>query len=144
MINNNAFSSTTVLEFFFSFPIFQISMNAEKTLTIVSWMLLVKIQMDPLCAPVYLDLTEMDGSAEVKALREDVNILRTNLKYFGKSPKIRFLSYCMFFSPICPNNCSVVFFVKIYFSFWEIIFFRSTAQICKFLPWILPELCDLM
>ena len=23
-------------------------------------------------------------------------------------------------------------FVKIYFSFWEIIFFRSTAQICKF------------
>ena len=27
-------------------------------------------------------------------------------------------------------------FVKIYFSFWEIIFFRSTAQIYKFSPWI--------
>ena len=26
--------------------------------------------------------------------------------------------------------------MKIYFSFWEIIFFRSTAQICKFSPWI--------
>ena len=36
------------------------------------------------------------------------------------------------------------FFVKIYFNFREIIFFRSTAQICKFSPWRLPELCDLM
>ena len=87
-------------------------MNAEKILTIVTRTLLVKTQMDPLCAPVYLDLTEMDGTAQVKALREDVNILCTNLKYFGKSPKIRFLSYCMFFSPICPNNCSVVFLWK--------------------------------
>ena len=26
-------------------------------------------------------------------LREDVSIHRTNLKYYGKSPKIRFLSY---------------------------------------------------
>ena len=57
-------------------------MNAKKILTIVTWTLLVKTQMDPLCAPVYLDLTEMDGAAQVKALREDVNILRTNLKAF--------------------------------------------------------------
>ena len=57
-------------------------MNAKKILTIVTWTLLVKTQMDPLCAPVYLDLTEMDGTAQVKALREDINILRTNLKAF--------------------------------------------------------------
>ena len=30
--------------------------------------------------------------------------------------------------------------VKIYFSFSRNDFFRSTAQICKFSPWILPEL----
>ena len=42
-------------------------MNAKKTLTIVTWTLLVKTQMDPLCAPVYLDLTEMDGTAQVIA-----------------------------------------------------------------------------
>ena len=42
-------------------------MNAKKTITIVTWTLLVKTQMDPLCAPVYLDLTEMDGTAQVIA-----------------------------------------------------------------------------
>ena len=42
-------------------------MNAKKTLTIATWTLLVKTQMDPLCAPVYLDLTEMDGTAQVIA-----------------------------------------------------------------------------
>ena len=42
-------------------------MNAKKTPTIVTWTLLVKTQMDPLCAPVYLDLTEMDGTAQVIA-----------------------------------------------------------------------------
>ena len=42
-------------------------MNAKKTLTIATWTLLVKTQMDPLCAPVYLDLTEMDGTAKVIA-----------------------------------------------------------------------------
>ena len=40
-------------------------MNAKKTLTIATWTLLVKTQMDPFCAPVYLDLTEMDGTAQV-------------------------------------------------------------------------------
>ena len=44
-------------------------MNANKIPTIVTWTLLVKTQMDPLCAPVYLDLTEMDGTAQVKAFR---------------------------------------------------------------------------
>ena len=44
-------------------------MNAKKIPTIVTWMLLVKTQMDPLYAPVYLDLTEMDGTAQVKAFR---------------------------------------------------------------------------
>ena len=44
-------------------------MNAKKILTIVTWTLLAKTQMDPLCAPVHLDLTEMDGAAQVKAFR---------------------------------------------------------------------------
>ena len=78
-------------------------MNAEKILTIVTRTLLVKTQMDPLCAPVYLDLTEMDGTAEVKALREDVNILRTNLKYFGSHPKFVF----------CPTACFLARYVLI-------------------------------
>ena len=42
-------------------------MNAKKIPTIVTWTLLVKTQMDPLSAPVYLDLTEMDGAAQVIA-----------------------------------------------------------------------------
>ena len=42
-------------------------MNAKQKLTIVTWTLLVKTQMDHLCVPVYLDLTEMDGSARVIA-----------------------------------------------------------------------------
>ena len=44
-------------------------MNAKKILTIFTWTLLVKTQMDPFCAPVYLDLMEMDGNAQVKAFR---------------------------------------------------------------------------
>ena len=44
-------------------------MNAKKILTIVTWTPLVKKQMDPFSAPVSLDLTEMDGTAQVKAFR---------------------------------------------------------------------------
>ena len=44
-------------------------MNVKKILTIVTWTPLVRTQMDPLCAPVYLDLKEMDGTAQVKAFR---------------------------------------------------------------------------
>ena len=46
-------------------------MNAKKILTIVTWTLLVKTQMDPLCAPVYLDLTEMDETAQVVYLNSN-------------------------------------------------------------------------
>ena len=60
----------------------------------------------------------------VKTLREDISIHSTNLKYRGKSYKIRFISYFIFCSPICPNNCGVVFlwkyilvFEKLFFSF---------------------------
>ena len=76
-------------------------------------------------------------------LREDVSIYRTNLKYCGKSPEIRFISYFRICSQICRNNCGVVFLRKniLVFEKW---FFRSTAKICKFSPWILPELCDFM
>ena len=42
-------------------------------------------------------------------LREDVSIHRTNLKYCGKSPKIRFPPTFIFCSPIFSNNCGVVF-----------------------------------
>ena len=46
-------------------------------------------------------------------------------------PKFAFPPTFIFCSPIPPNNCGVVFFVKIYFSFREMIFFRLIAQICK-------------
>ena len=58
-------------------------------------------------------------------------------------PKFVFSPTFVFCSPICPNNCGVVFLWK-YTLVFEKFFFRSTAQICKFSPWILPELCDLM
>ena len=54
-------------------------------------------------------------------------------------PKFVFSPTFIFCSPICPNNCGVFFCEKIfYFSRNDI--FRSAAQICKFSPWILPEL----
>ena len=67
----------------------------------------------------------------VKTLREDVSIHSTNLKYRGKSYKIRFISYFIFCSPICPNNCGVVFLWK-YILVFEKLFFsfdRSNMQI---------------
>ena len=42
-------------------------MNVKKILTIFTWTLLAKTQMGPLCAPIYLNLKEMDGNAQVKA-----------------------------------------------------------------------------
>ena len=54
-------------EFFFSFPFLYTLMNVKKILTIVTWTLFAETQMGPLCAPVYLDLKEMDGNAQVKA-----------------------------------------------------------------------------
>ena len=44
----------------------------------------------------------------------NVNMHQTNS---GKSPKFVFSPIFIFCSPICPNNCGVVFFVKIYISF---------------------------
>ena len=38
-------------------------------------------------------------------------------------PRFAFSPTFIFYSPICPNNCGVVFFAKIYFSFREMIFF---------------------
>ena len=64
-----------------------------------------------------------------KLLREDVNIHRTNLKYCG--PKFVFSPTFIFCSPICSNNCGVVFCENI-FQFSRNDLFRSTAQICKF------------
>ena len=65
-------------------------------------------------------------------LREDVSIYRTNLKYCGKSPKFVFPSTSIFCSPICSSNCGVAFFVKIYFSFREMIFFVRLLKYANF------------
>ena len=64
-------------------------------------------------------------------LREDVSIHRTNLKYCGKSPKIRFPPTFIFCSPICSNNCGVVFLRKyiLVFEKWLFSFDRSNMQI---------------
>ena len=56
-------------------------------------------------------------------------------------PKFVFFPTFVFCSPICPNYCGLVFLWK-YILVFEKWFFRSTAQICKFSPWILLELCD--
>ena len=61
--------ATTVVEFFSSVPKFLDIDECQKNIHDCHWTLLVKTQMDPLCAPVYLDLTEMDGAALVKAFR---------------------------------------------------------------------------
>ena len=49
-------------------------------------------------------------------------------------PKLSFTPTYTFCSPICPDNFGAVFLVKTYFSFREMIFFSSTAQVCKFSP----------
>ena len=64
-------------------------------------------------------------------LREDVSIHRTELRYFDKSPKIRFHSYFNICSPICPNNRGVAFLWKyiLVFEKWLFSFDRSKMQI---------------
>ena len=64
-------------------------------------------------------------------LREDVSIHRTDLRYFGKSPKIRFQSYFNICSPICPNNRGAAFLWKyiLVFEKWLFSFDRSKMQI---------------
>ena len=73
-------------------------------------------------------------------------------------PKFAFTPTFIFCSPICPDNCGVVFFffVKIHFSFQEIIFFvrllkyanyhreyyPSCVTSCNECTW-LPVLCQL-
>ena len=51
-------------------------------------------------------------------------------------PNLSFTPTFIFCNPVCPDNLGVVFLVKIYFSFREMIFFSLTAQV--------PELCDLV
>ena len=50
-------------------------------------------------------------------LRANVSLNQTNSGKFVSPPTF------IFCNPICSNDCGVVFFVKIYFSFREIIFF---------------------
>ena len=50
----------------------------------------------------------------------------------GKSPKYVFSPTFMFCNPIGPNNCGVVFLVKIYFSFRENIFFVRPLKYANF------------
>ena len=64
-------------------------------------------------------------------LREDISIHRTNLKYCGKSPKIRFTPTFIFCSPICPNICAVLVLWKYILDFekWFFSFDLSNMQI---------------
>ena len=64
-------------------------------------------------------------------LREDVSIHRIELRYFGKSHKIRFHSYFNICSPICPNNRGAAFLWKyiLVFKKWLFSFDRSKMQI---------------
>ena len=60
--------------------------------------------------------------------RANVNMHQTNS---SKSPKFVFFPTLIFCSPICPDTCGVVFFVKIFISFekWVFSFDRSNMQI---------------
>ena len=50
----------------------------------------------------------------------------------GKSPKFLFSPTFVFCSPICSYNCGVVFLVKIYLSFREIIFLFRPLKYANF------------
>ena len=62
-------------------------------------------------------------------LRANTSMHQTNS---GKSPKFIFTPTFIFCSPICSNNCGVVFFVKIYFSFREMTFFVRPLKYANF------------
>ena len=53
-------------------------------------------------------------------------------KFLVSRPKFAFNLTFVFCSPICPNNCGVVFFVKIYFSSREMIFFVRPLKYANF------------
>ena len=56
----------------------------------------------------------------LERIRANVSLNQTNS---GKSVKFVFPPTFIFCNPICSNECDVVFFGKIYFSFREIFFF---------------------
>ena len=62
--------------------------------------------MDPLCAPVYLDLTEMDGTAQLRPL--DCNCLVMTLRSVSLLV-FAFLFVCLF------NLCIPSWFVCLFF-----------------------------
>ena len=64
-----------------------------------------------------------------KNLRSNVGMHQTNS---GKSPKICFHTYFYIWSPICSDNCGVVFFVNIHFNFQEMIFFVLPLKYANF------------
>ena len=74
-------------------------------------------------------------------LRADVTFIRQTA---ASHPKFAFTPAFNFCSPICSYNWVVVFSWKYILVFEILLFFCSTAQICKFSPWILLELCDVM
>ena len=63
-------------------------------------------------------------------------VLRANISMHqtssGKSPNFFFTPTFIFCSTICSNNCGIVFFVKINFSFREIIFFVRPLKYANF------------
>ena len=64
-----------------------------------------------------------------QVLRANVSMHQTNS---GKSLKFVFPPTFIFCSPIGSNNCGVVFFVKIYFSFREMPFFVRPLKYANF------------
>ena len=67
----------------------------------------------------------------LRHLRANVSMHQTNS---GKSLKFVFSPIFIFCSPICPNNCGVVFFVKMYFSFRGVSSFVRPLKYANFHP----------
>ena len=58
--------------------------------------------------------------------------IEQNWNIVASRPKFVFFPTLIFCSPICSYNCGVVFFAKIYFSFWEMTFFVRPLKYANF------------
>ena len=76
-------------------------------------------------------ITEKNKTKQ-KGLRVYVSMHQTNS---GSHPKFAFTPTFIFCSPMCSNNCVVVFFVKNYFSFREMIFLMQVTFFLKGRHW---------
>ena len=72
----------------------------------------------------------------LRHLRANVSMHQTNS---GKSLKFVFSPIFIFCSPICPNNCGVGFFARIYVSLREMTFFVRPLKYENFHPEYYPS-----